>query len=339
MKAVVFKELGQPLVLEERPDPEIRADELLVRVKAAGVCGSDLHASEASWTPTDIVMGHEFAGEVTAVGDQVTGWSVGDRAVPLAKLVCGECLSCRRENYSDCENSDLIGFSCNVDGAYAEYARVSAATTLRLPDGVGYMDAAVVEPLAVGYSTVRKAELKMSDSVLIIGAGPIGLCVAQWCKHFGVTDIAVSELNASRLSLAEEMGANILIDGNDVDDPAAEFERIAGRAPSVIVEAVGVPGMIQRCIEMASNNARIVVVGVCFGYDRFQPMLCFEKRLQLIFAAGYRVEDFAEILKLMDQGRIVAKPLISHRISLEELPEMFETMRKPTDQVKVIVEL
>lgn len=338
MKAAVFKAVGQPLVLEERPEPEIRADELLLRVKAAGVCGSDLHASEESWTPTDIVMGHEFAGEVVAVGDKVTGWSAGDRAVPLAKLVCGECPSCRQEDYSNCENSDLIGFSSNVDGAFAEYARISAATALRLPDSVDYMDAAVVEPLAVGYNTVRRAELKMNDSVLIIGAGPIGLCVAQWCKHFGITDVAVSELNARRLALAEEMGANVLIDGNEVDDPAVEFERVTGRSPSVIVEAVGVPGMIQRCIEMASNNTRIVVVGVCFGYDRFQPVLCFEKRLKLIFAAGYSVEDFAEILRLMDHGRIVGKPLVSHRISLEELPEMFERMRKPTDQIKVIVE-
>ncbi|MDE0511886.1 MAG: alcohol dehydrogenase catalytic domain-containing protein [Gammaproteobacteria bacterium] len=339
MKAVVFKEVGQPLVLEERPDPEIKADQLLLRVKAVGVCGSDVHASEENWTPTNIVMGHEFAGEVVAVGENVSGWSVGDRAVPLAKLVCGECPSCKQDNYLNCENPDLIGFSPNVDGAYAEYARISAATALRLPKSVDYIDAAVVEPLAVGYTAVRLAELKMSDSVLIIGAGPIGLCIAQWCKHFGITDVAVSELNASRLSLAEDMGANIVINGNEVDDPAAEFERITGRSPSVIVEAAGLPGMIQRCIEIAGMYARIVVVGVCFGNDQFQPMLCFEKRLKLIFSAGYSVEDFSEILKLMEQGRIVAKPLVSHRITLDELPEMFERMRKPTDQIKVIVEV
>ncbi|MDE0063284.1 MAG: alcohol dehydrogenase catalytic domain-containing protein [Gammaproteobacteria bacterium] len=338
MKAVVFKRVGQPLVLEERPEPEIKSDQLLVRVKTAGVCGSDLHASEQNWTPANIVMGHEFAGEVVAVGKDVTGWSVGDRAVPLAKLVCGECTNCIRNDYTNCENSEVIGFSPNADGGFAEYARISAATALHLPDGLEYLDAAIVEPLAVGYNAVRIAELKMNDSVLIVGAGPIGLCIAQWCKHFGVTDVAVSELNTARLSLAIETGANILIDGNKVDDPAAEFKRITGRNPSVIVEAVGVPGMIQRCIEIAAMHTRIVVVGVCFGYDQFQPMLCFEKRLKLIFAAGYSVDDFAEILKLMDQGRISGKPLVSHRIRLEELPDMFERMRRPTDQIKVIVE-
>ncbi len=338
MKAAVFKQANKPLVIEGRPLPELAPNQLLVKVKAVGICGSDLHASETDRIPTDIVMGHEFAGEVVDMGKAVTDWSVGDRAVPMVNVVCGECASCYRQDYSNCENLDEIGYSKTSSGAYAEYIAVSAPTALRLPDNLDYSDAAVVEPLAVGYDAVRRAELRMDDAVLVIGAGPIGLSIVQWCKHFGVTHTAVSELNSNRLKRAKDMGATLLIDGNSVTDPVAEFTRISGRPPSVIVEAVGVPGMIQRCIAMAPKDTRIVVVGVCMHSDRFEPMECIMKRLSLIFTMGYRLEDFATILELMSQGRIIGKPLISHRISLDELPDMFERMRKPTDQIKVIVE-
>ena len=337
MKSVVFKEISQPLVIEERPQPSPGPHQLLLKVKAVGICGSDLHASEEEWMPKDVVMGHEFAGEVVAVGDAVTDWHVGDRALPMVNVVCGKCENCRRKHWSDFANLQEIGFNAGHDGAYAEYVIVSAPNCLRMPDNLSYDDAAVIEPLAVGYDTVRRCELKMDDAVLVIGAGPVGLAITQWCKHFGVTDVVVSELNTARLALAEKMGATHTIDGNQHADPVEEFERLTGRQPTVIVEAVGIPGMIQRCIAMAPKESRIVVVGLCMKPDQFEPMQCILKSLKLIFAFGYSVEDYAEIVKLLGQGRITAKPLISHRIGLEELPAMFESMRRPTDQIKVIV--
>ena len=338
MKSVVFKQKGEPLSIEERPLPQPGPHQLLVRVRAVGICGSDLHASAADWTPTGIVMGHEFAGEVAAVGAKATSWKVGDRVVPMPTISCGECGPCQAGDFDRCQHLATLDFSPDHPGAYAEYTLVGAHNTLRLPEGISFEEAAAVEPLAVGYDAVRRARLRPDDAVLIVGAGPIGLAIAQWCRHFGMTDVVVSEMNPARLALAQAMGATATIDAGRDRDAAAAFERLTGRPPTLLFEAVGVPGMIQRCIEMAPPDGRIVVVGVCMKTDSFEPMQCIAKRLSLAFTLGYSLADYATILKLMAQGRIVAKPLVSHRIPLDELPAMFERMRQPTDQIKVIVQ-
>ncbi|MCU7890928.1 MAG: alcohol dehydrogenase catalytic domain-containing protein [Candidatus Thiodiazotropha sp. (ex Ustalcina ferruginea)] len=338
MKTAVFKKQYEPLVIEDRPLPVPGLNQLLVRVRAVGICGSDLHASEAEWTPSGIVMGHEFSGEVAAIGPGVRDWAVGDRILPMVNVVCGECENCKLGIFENCSQLEEIGYNRNHTGTYAEYILVSAPNSLRLPANIGYDAAAVIEPLAVGYDAVRRCSLEMNEAVLVIGAGPIGLSVIQWCNHFGVADIAVSELNTNRLDRAREMGATQVIDGNQFSNPVEEFERQVGRPPSVIFEAVGLPGMIQQCVRMAVKDTRIVIVGVCMQSDQFEPMECIVKRVSLIFAMGYSLQDYAIILRLLEQKRIIAEPLISHRISLDELPEMFERLRKPTDQVKVIVQ-
>ena len=150
--------------------------------------------------------------------------------------------------------------------------------------------------------------------------------------------MVVSELNPKRLALAKEMGADVVIDGNEELDVIAAFERKTGRQPTVIFEAVGVPGMIQRCITLAEPARRLGVVGLCQETDKFEPMDCILKALQLIFTFGYSNDDYAYILELLSRGRLHASPLISQTIRLEELPAMFERMKKTTDQIKVVVE-
>jgi (R,R)-butanediol dehydrogenase/meso-butanediol dehydrogenase/diacetyl reductase len=333
MKAAVFKEKCHPLVLEERQRPMPGKHQILIRVRAVGICGSDLHAAWADWTPTNIVMGHEFAGEVAAIGEGVSNWKIGDRVVPMATISCGECAACVAENFDDCAAMQTLDYNPAYGGAYAEYTVAGAHNTLPLPDSLAFEDAAAVEPLAVGYDAVRRAKLDMKDAVLIIGAGPIGLSIAQWCRHFGMSDVIVSETNSTRLGLANEMGATETIDASVEKNVIKVFERLTGRRPTIIFEAVGVPGMIQQCIDMAEVASRIIVVGVCMETDEFEPMQCIMKRLSLIFTLGYSIDDYATIIKLLEQGRIQAKPLISHRIGLDQLPDMFERMHRPGDYI------
>jgi len=338
MRTAVYKAKNQALVLENRPVPEPGPRQILIRVRACGICGSDIHASEADHTPTNVVMGHEFAGDIAAVGDKVTRWKLGDAVVPLSQISCGECPACLSGDNSHCENLQTLEFNPEYNGAYAEYAIVGEADALPLPKGISYAQAAAIEPMAVGYDAVRRSDLAMDDAVLIIGAGPIGLAVATWASHFGITHVVVSEMNPKRLALAEQMGATATINASEDRDVIAAYQRMTGRKPSVIFEVVGVPGMIQRCIEMAEPDSKIVVVGVCQESDSFEPMQCIFKTLKLIFVLGYTVTDYATIVSLLEQERITVDPLITHRITLEELPAMFEQMRRPTDQMKVIVE-
>jgi len=337
VKAAVYKGKSQALVLEDRPLPEPSARQIRIRVKACGICGSDLHASEADWTPTDIIMGHEFAGVVDAVGAEVDAWQVGDRVVPLSQISCGTCPWCLAGDNSDCPELQTTDYNPTYGGAYAEYTIVGAGDALPLPEGLSYEEAAAVEPLAVGLDAARRANFHDGDSLLIIGAGPIGLTIAQWARYFGVRDIVVSELNPVRRKLAMEMGCTAAIDASKEQDVVGAFEQLTGRRPTVIVEAVGIPGMIQKCIDMAEKGSRIVIVGVCMSSDIFEPSACIMKFLQLIFAYGYTTADYAYILELLEAKRITAIPLISHRITLDELPRVFEEMRRPSDQIKVIV--
>lgn len=338
MKAAVYVKKSSPLVLKELPKPNPGPGQIRVRVKACGVCGSDIHASEADWTPTNIIMGHEFAGVVDAIGEGVTRWRSGDRVAPLAQISCGHCDACLAGNEHPCENPETIDYNPRHGGAYAEYTIVGARDALSLPDSLGFEEAAAVEPLAVGLDAARRAQLTADDSVLIIGGGPIGLSITQWARFFGARDVVVSELNAARLKIAEAMNATGTIDASSSPDTIQAFFEMTGQKPTVIIEAVGIPGMIQRCIEMAEPDTRIVVVGVCQATDTFEPMQCILKSLSLIFAYGYSTDDYAYIIELLGSEQLTAKPLISHRVSLDELPAAFESLRKPGDQIKVIVE-
>lgn len=337
MTAAVYQNRGEPLTLEQRPVPKPGPHQLLVRVRAVGICGSDIHASDADWTPTGIIMGHEFAGEVVALGPDVKGWTIGDRVLPMPTLSCGTCPACLAEDFPRCTAQQTLDYNPAYGGAYAEYTVVGAHDSLPLPKAVDFDAAAAVEPLAVGYDAVRRAQLRPDDRALIIGAGPIGLTIAQWCRHFGLADVVVSEPNAARRALAESLGATATIDPHEVDDVAGAFTESAGAPASLIFEAVGAPGMIQHCVAMAADASRIVVVGVCMATDSFEPMMAIQKRLQLQFTLGYSLDDYRLILRLLGQGRIQALPLVSHRIDLSQLPERFEALRKPGDEIKVIV--
>ena len=337
MKVAVYKKKNQPLEIENWAIPTPGPYELLIKVKACGICGSDIHAAQADWTPENVVMGHEFAGEVAAIGEKVSRWKVGDKVVPLSQISCGECATCLAGDNDHCEVIRYTLADPEYNGGYAEYCRVGEADTLALPAGMSFEEAAVVEPLAVGLDAIRRCNLKGDDAVLVIGAGPIGLTLVQWARHFGCAHVVVSERNDARLKLALEMGATATIDATLVDDIAAEYFRLTGEHPSVIIEAVGVRGMIQQCIEIAEPKTRLVIVGACQETDHFEPLQCIMKELELIFTFGYATSDYQQILQLISDKKIVAAPLVSHTISLDELPVMFEQMKAPTDQIKVIV--
>ena len=342
MRAAVFQEPGKPLEILEIDDPKPGEDELILRVKSCGICGSDLHVSELpGGLPAGAVMGHEFAGEIVEIGSGSAGagstsWKLGDRVCALPAIGCGRCAACLTGDVMECPTLRATGFG-DVGGAYAEYVRVGVRETLPLPEGLDVSDAALVEPLAVGLHAVDMARIPAGEDVLVIGAGPVGLAVALWARHFGAREVVVSDFVAGRRKMAAKMGATKLVDPK-AEDVGEAFLRATGHEPRLIFECVGVPGLIQQCVGLAARNAKIVVAGLCMLPDTIVPVAALLKQLQLQFVAYYRRPDFALTLDMLGAGRIDPWPMVTQHIGLDELPDAFEALRRPEDQCKVIVQ-
>ncbi|MCR9103891.1 MAG: zinc-binding dehydrogenase [Gammaproteobacteria bacterium] len=343
MKAAVFKEVGKPLQVETVADPTPEASELVVKVGFCGICGTDLHATREGLTTAccDQILGHEYVGEVVEVGKAAEGgWQVGDRVCAMPFIACGRCLPCAAGHFFQCNNKKVSG----VDdaGGFAEYVTTGCRETLPLPDELDLQTAALVEPLAVGIHAVRVARVRAGSRVLILGAGPIGLTVALWCRFFGAREVVVSEIAQTRASLARQMGATAVVHPNveaGAEGLLEQYMDVAGAPPDVIFECVGAPGLLQQCIEIAPFGGKLVPVGVCEQPDAIMPFFGLVKELNIQFAIAYSKDDFETCVAMLAEGRIDVSPMITDVVSLDELPAAFEALRTPSDQCKVLTRM
>lgn len=337
MKVVQFIEVGKPLQLAEQTRPQAEPGCLVFKVKACGICASDLHAVE---TPGMLqpgnVLGHEYSGEVVEVGAGVEGWQVGERLIALPAKPCGACAACQAGQFVECSQLILQGFDLRLPGAYAEYSTCLAPLAMKIPAALSDTDAATIEPLAVGLGAWKSANVPLGASVLIIGAGIIGLAIAKWAKFFGASHVGVSEMVPARIERARKAGATLVIDAAQCADPVAEYERQTGVKPSVIFECVGRP-MIARLIEMAPIGAQLVLVGTGMQAESFTVLSAAMKRLRMTFTLAYEPQDFGFVMSMLGSGRITVDPLVTGTVSLAEAPAMFELLGKPNDHCKVLI--
>lgn len=341
MRAAVFQEMSKPLVIETLPDPEPGPTDIILTVKNCGICGSDLHMTEpASVMPLALgsVMGHEFAGEVVAVGkDAGTRWKIGDRAAGFPYICCDAQNPCT--NFSPSRQTCGKGISIGLGqshGAYADYVRIGSSGGYRLPDAVSFREGALVEPLAVGLHAVDMAKMDRGATVLVIGAGPVGLAVMLWANVLGARHVIVSERAQNRRTMAATFGATAAIDPNR---PLTEqVEKIAGQAPDIIFECVGAPGLIGSTMMEAPRGAKIVIAGVCQQPDTIMPLMGIVKELDLQFVLGYRPADFDYVIAMIASDRIDVASMITDIVDLNGLPEAFEALRHPLHQCKVMLE-
>ncbi len=324
MKAAVFSGPGEPLAIQEIDKPVIADNEMLVRVAHCGVCGTDIHASREGpfQAPPNTVFGHEFSGEIVEIGSELTGgeFSIGDRVTSLPFI-----------------GDKTIGLG-DVTGAYAEYVKVGHELVVKIPKELDDLNGALVEPLSIGLHSVKMAEDVSEKSVLIIGAGPIGLSCAIWCRFFGARNIVISEMSPARIDMAAKLGFTDIVDPTG-DVPAAFSELTNGAEPEVQFECVGAPGIMQQCIERAPKRGLIMGIGLCDHPDTIMPLIAFSKELRVQWAVAYDKEDFEFTMEMMVKGRIDGSAMITNVVKLEELPEIFEALRSPTDQCKVIIDL
>lgn len=338
MKAAVFKGAGQALEIEDIADPTPESGQLVVKVAYCGICGTDLHATREgpAMLSCNSVLGHEFVGEVVALGSGLQAqWQPGERVCALPFISCGRCAACLSGNAFECSALACIGV--NAPGGFAEYVATSECNTLKLPDSLSTIDAALIEPLAVGLHAVRASGLRAGQRVLITGAGPIGLAVALWARFLGAKDVIVSEPALERRALAQAMGATAVIaPGEDLGE---QFSDIAGGLPDVLFECVGAPGLIQHCIDIAPRRATVVPVGVCEQPDTILPFPALIKELSIRFAIAYSRADYETVIAMMSQGRIDASAMVTGVVSLEDMPAAFEALRTPSSQCKVLTQL
>lgn len=337
MKALVYQGMGKPSEIREVPIPIPGKGEMLVKVEACGICGSDLHAATHGFAPAGVVMGHEYTGYVVEKGPGVSGdWEEGDRVFGIGSRPCRSCEVCARHEYMKCPNLIIQGYDTTLPGGYAEYALCQADMSIRLPQEVSLYDAAAIEPMSVGLAGWRAANVALGSSVLVVGAGAIGLTVLKWSKFFGAVDVAVSEVVPARMERARQAGATVVIDASKNDNPVQVVKSETGRTPMYIFECVGRP-ILQKLISASEALSHIIVLGGSMVPEEIIPVSAVLKSLTIKFSFGYEApKDLQFTLQMMAEGRISVDPLITGKVGIDGLAEMFETLQKPNDHCKVL---
>ncbi len=330
MRAAVMARLGSPLDVVDLPDPTPAAHELVLRVGHCGICGSDLHLHDTFELP-GLVLGHEFAGEVVAVGTGVDGWRVGTLAAGLSLASCGDCDDCRAGRVRKCATVAMLGVE--RPGAYAELVALPAHDVVALPSNLTTALGALVEPLAVARHAVERAGGVEGRHTLVVGGGPVGLAVALWLPLFGAASVTVSDPAEGRRQTALDLGVDAVV------DPTAGIPVVGahGAAPSVVFECVGLPGLIEGAAMACAVDGRVVVVGVCMGPDTIVPMTAMAKELDLSYAFYYRRQDFEATVAALDDGSLAGERLITGEVGLDDLPARFDGLKTAKDDVKVLL--
>lgn len=326
MKAVVKSRPEPGVEVKDVPVPRVTDDEVLIKVKAAAICGSDLgiynytHAYGGMRLP--VVMGHEFAGEVAETGKLVEGYAAGDRVLSESVKACGECGFCRTGMSNLCDGSTLFGI--HTDGGFAEYVAVPYKLLHRMPPGMSYEEAALVEPLSNAVHFVNDVTpFRSGDLVVVQGCGPIGLFSAQLFR-LGGAEVIISGLGLDevRLGIAEKLRFET-VNIDDVDLVERVMELTGGKGADVAFVAVGAPPTVRQAMSLVRKRGAITVVGI-FGSDVNVDMTWLVRReLAMVGAYDARPVNFPTSISLISEGKVNVRDVLTHRFSLDNAEEAF----------------
>jgi len=340
MKALLLSEYKH-LEIAELPDPTPGRGEALVSVAACGICGSDVHGYDGSSGRRipPIIMGHEAAGTIAALGNGVTGFAVGDRVTFDSTIFCGACNNCRRGDVNLCDHRQVLGVSCSEyrrAGAFAEYVSVPARILYRLPDTLSFNEAAMLEAVSVALHGVALAQLSADSTALVVGAGMIGLLTLQALRVASRTRIFVADVDTTRLKLAQDAGATSVLSSNS-DLVEQVLQLTAGVGVDVAIEAVGRNETVKASIDSVRKGGTVVLVGNISPEVTLplQKVVTRQIRLQGSCASA---GEYPRAIELLASGAIRVKPLISAIAPLEEGPRWFQRLyaREP-NLMKVIL--
>ena len=341
MKALVLKAYKQ-FSFEDVPDPEPGPDEVLVAVKACGICGSDVHGMDGSTgrRRPPIIMGHEAAGVIAKVGSRVAEWATGDRVTFDSTIYCGQCAFCRRGMINLCDRRRVLGVSCEdyrQNGAFAELVAVPQHILYRLPDALAFEPAALVEPFAIALHAVRRAPPSLNDTVVVVGAGMIGLALVQALHQTGCGRLIVVDIAADKLALAATCGATNLINPSSEDALGAILRLTQGSGADLAFEAVGVTATVDLALGCLRKGGAATLIGNVTPKTEFRLQTVVTRELT-IYGSCASQGEYPACLDMLARGALQAAPLLSATAPLAEGAEWFQRLyRKEPGLLKVVL--
>ena len=341
--------------VEAVPDPDCGEHDIVLDVAACGICGSDLHMyTKGMFMEPGQIVGHEFSGNVVAVGSQVAGIAVGQRVTASPNVDCGRCARCASGEPLLCENQTGNVISAGLPGAFADYVRIPKArlgqTVFALPDSMDYETAAMVEPYAVGLRIAHHANPNPHDTAVVFGLGTIGLTAVQTIALAGASAVIGVDRSAKRLAAAQELGATALVDASSHGWEAQLVELTGGGSAGygggasgnadIVCECTGSPAVLATAIETARRGGTLVVVALYEERAELDPNQIVIKDLRVHGSFGYgsgAFRGFPDAMSLLEQGKLQAKPLITHRMALDQIEQAFGAQLDCDESIKVMV--
>lgn len=312
------------ITFREVPVPEITAEQVLVKIKRIGICGSDIHVYHGKhpFTSYPVTQGHEVSGEIVKLGENVKGFNVGQKITIQPQVVCGECYPCRHGKYNLCEKLKVMGFQ--TTGTASEYFAVDAAKVTALPEEMSYDEGAMIEPLAVAVHAVKRAGDVKGMKIAVLGAGPIGILVAQTAKGLGAESVMITDVSDLRLEKAKECGVDFCVNTRKKDFGDAMLEDFGPDKADVIYDCAGNDITMGQAIKYARKGSSIILVAVFAGMANIDLAVLNDHELDLNTSMMYRNEDYIEAIRLVNENKVLLKPLISKHFAFKDYKAAYE---------------
>ena len=340
MKALVLEEYNK-FVLKEVEKPRIQPDEVLVRIQACSICGSDVHGMDGSTGRRipPVIMGHEAAGIIEQVGQNVEGWKEGDRVTFDSTLYCGECEFCKRGEVNLCDNRRVFGVSCGeyrFNGAFAEYAAVNQRILYKLPEEVSFLQAAMIEPLSIAVHAVRVSNIAQDQDVVVVGTGMIGLLLVQVLAAKGCRKLIAVDVDDDKLALAKRFGATHIV--NSKGDAVKEILDITqGRGLDASFEAVGIEVTGNIAIKSLRKGGTAVLVGNLSAMESLPVQAIVTRQLSVLGSCA-SAGEYDECIQLIAEKKVDVEAFVSASAPLDEGAEWFKRLyAKEPGLMKVIL--
>lgn len=325
--------------VEELPKPDIKDDEVLIKVGKSGICGSDMQIYHGlhKYMTFPVIQGHEGGGFIEAVGSKVTNVEVGDKVVVQPQLFCGECYACKNGRYNVCSHLKVLGV--HADGLFAEYITLPSWNVIKVPDHMDFNEISLIEPLAVGIGGASKANPQKGKGIMVLGAGIIGNFTAQACKAFGA-DVIITDIDNNKLDLAKKQGIAYTVNTleEDLGQAIEKFSKEKGVSVDAIIDCAATEATFRQAVKHSENSSTIVIVGNYKAPVEMEIPQLQRREVALLGSMMYVREDFEKAIEFLANKSINIENMITKEFDLDDIGQAFKWVDENTsNSMKVLV--